>query len=65
MTLPKPQALDVENLDQWLEQALNGDDEEIFIAQLHHYDPRAAEKLEMARHELQDAVSDLRDAGKL
>jgi len=63
--MTQPKGLDVENLDQFLEQALQGDDEAIFIAQLHHYDPRAAEKLEMARHELQEAVSDLRAAGKL
>jgi len=63
--MTQPKGLDVENLDQFLEQALQGDDETIFIAQLHHYDPRAAEKLEMARHELQEAVSDLRAAGKL
>jgi hypothetical protein len=28
-------------------------------------DPRAAEKLELARHELQGAVSDLREGGKV
>ena len=52
MTHPKPQSLDVENLDQFLEDAFAADDDEaIFIAQLHHYDPRAAEKLEQARDE--------------
>jgi hypothetical protein len=64
--MTQPKDLDVENLDQFLEQAFAADDDEaIFIAQLRHYDPRAAEKLEQARHELQDAVSDLRAAGKV
>jgi hypothetical protein len=54
MTHPKPQSLDVENLEQFLEDAFAGDDEDIFIAQLHHYDPRAAEAMQQARDEERD-----------
>jgi hypothetical protein len=38
--MTQPKGLDVENLDQFLEQAMQGDDEDIFMAPLQFHDPR-------------------------
>lgn len=53
--MTQPKGLDVENLEQFLEDAFAADDDEaIFIAQLRHYDPRAAEAMQRAREEEKD-----------